>query len=55
VDHREGCGRQRLDDEVTVAHGVDGVAGDTLEPEVRGDGLAVEREPGTREGARAER
>ena len=44
-----------LDDEVAVAHGVERVARDALEPELGGGRLAVERVAGARERARPER
>ena len=43
VDHPERDGRQRLDDEVAIADGIERVRGHAVEPELRRRRLAIER------------
>ena len=55
MDHRERHRRQRLDDEVPVARGVERVRGDAVEAELARDHGAIDRVAGARERGRAQR
>ena len=55
MDLAQGDGREQLDDEVAVSNRVDRVRRDAIEAELGRVCLAVEREAGTGDRARAER
>ena len=55
MDHRQRRDRDRLDDEIPVADGVERVGGHAVEAELGGDRLAIDRIAGSRERAGTER